>query len=60
MGYVNHLTFSWISGFMFGIEFLFEDDEEQEPDDKAIFKFGFALDLGIVRILYQKFAIVVE
>ena len=60
MGYVNSITFSWITGLMFGIEFLFEDDEEQQPDDKAIFKFGVALDLGIIRIVYQRFAIVKE
>ena len=60
MGYVNELSFSWISGLMFGIEFLFEDDEEQTPEDKCIFKFGMAIDLGIVRILYQRFAIIKE
>ena len=60
MGYVNSISFSWITGLMFGIEFLFEDDEVQHPDDTAIFKFGVALDLGIIRILYQRFAILKE
>lgn len=55
MIYIHKVNFDWISGLMFGIEFLFEDDiEDDTPDTK--FKFGMAIDLGIFRILYQKYA----
>ena len=57
MSYINNVSLSWITGLMFGVEFLFEDDEEQSPEDDAIFKFGFVIDLGILRIMYQRLAI---
>lgn len=55
--YINSLGFSWITGIMFGLEFLFEDEAEDMDIDNAKFKFGIAIDLGIVRILYQRFKV---
>lgn len=56
MIYINSFTFSFITGVMFGIEFLFEDDLDEKEQDGQ-FKFGVALDLGIFRILFQRFAV---
>jgi len=57
MSIVNTFCFSWITGLMFGLEFLFEDEAEQMNYKDHKFKFGFALDLGIIRILYQRFVV---
>lgn len=57
MYYLNNLSFSWITGLMFGLEFLFADKAEHMDYKDHKFKFGFALDLGIVRILYQRFVV---
>lgn len=51
---LHKVNVDWISGIMFGIEFLFEDDMEDD-DPNVKFKFGFAVDLGIVRLLFQKY-----
>lgn len=51
---LNRVDIDWITGLMFGIEFLFEDElDHDDPNQK--FTFGFALDLGIIRILFQKY-----
>ena len=54
---LNRVDIDWITGLMFGLEFLFEDEAEQMNCKDHKFKFGFALDLGIVRILYQRFVV---
>ena len=53
---IHKVNIDWITGLMFGIEFLFEDEiDDDEPNCK--FKFGCAIDLGIVRFLIQKFEV---
>lgn len=48
----HKINLDWITGLMFGIEFLFDGD--MEPENGVNMKFGCAIDLGIIRILYMK------
>ena len=52
---LNNFSFSWITGFMIGLEILFGDETDDIEIENGKFLFGFAIDLGIVRMVYHKF-----
>lgn len=54
---LNDIGFSWITGMMFGIEFLFPNESTGMDSPNSKFLFGVAIDFGIFRILYQKYRI---